>query len=267
MLKLFALKDDQSARWVHRVHQLRQNARRMAAVGTNLLFPPRCVNCGADLPDNRDRLHLCSDCRESLGPRQWVGCPVCGAAGQLAQKCLLCGRFPLKIDMTVPLGSYYQDLRETVLRMKRPSHDPLSVAMGHLLALRRRRKLAEFHADLIVPIPMFWARRLQRGTNSPETVARRLGRVLRIPVRNRLLVRTRNTLEQKDLTPKERFRNVRGAFAVRGGRRLENARIIVVDDVLTTGATCSEVAKTLKRAGASEVLAAVIARAQGTNTT
>jgi predicted amidophosphoribosyltransferase len=87
---------------------------------------------------------------------------------------------------------------------------------------------------------------------------------LNIPVRRRLLVRCRNTLPQAGLQPLQRFRNMRGAFRVRRGAGVEHARVLLVDDVLTTGATCSEAAKMLKQAGASMVAVAVVARAQGT---
>jgi ComF family protein len=147
--------------------------------------------------------------------------------------------------------------------MKRPSHGALSVAMGRLLAQRRRERLIEVQADVVIPIPMFWRRRLGRGTNSPEVLASCLGKSLGIPVRRRVLVRHRNTLPQADLSPSRRFQNVRGAFRVRRGDALKDARVLIVDDVLTTGATCSEAAKMLKQAGAAWVAVAVVARAQG----
>lgn len=145
--------------------------------------------------------------------------------------------------------------------MKRAAGEPLSVAMGDLLATRRRGVLAAVEADLVVPIPMYWGRRLLRGTNSPEILARRLSRRLGIPWEPRLLVRRRNTLLQPDLSPRERFRNIQGAFRVDKGYDLGGVRVLVVDDVLTTGATCSEAAKSLKQAGAAYVAVAVLARA------
>jgi ComF family protein len=141
------------------------------------------------------------------------------------------------------------------------------MAMGRLFAARRGRELAEFEADLIVPIPLFWMRRLRVQTNSAEIVAECLGRYLGVAVRRRLLVRSRNTLPQKGLKPRARFRNVRSAFTVRSGCRLEGSRVLLVDDTLTTGATCSEASRTLKQAGAATVAVAVIARAHGTDPT
>jgi ComF family protein len=146
--------------------------------------------------------------------------------------------------------------------MKRPAYDALSVAMGELLLERRRERLAAIGADLIVPIPMFWRRRLGRGKNSPELLAKCLAKALGVPMRT-VLVRRRNTLPQAGLAPPRRRQNVRGAFRVRRPDVVKGIRILLVDDVLTTGATCSEAANVLKRAGAALVAVAVIARAQG----
>jgi len=151
--------------------------------------------------------------------------------------------------------------------MKRRRSEPLSAAMGRLLAVRRARPLKDLDADLILPVPMYWARKLARGTNSPEVVARCLAQQMRIPVSCRTLRRYRNTLPQKDLPVGQRFRNVRGAFAVRRSYDLQGARVLLVDDILTTGATCSEAAGVLIKAGAAMVAAVVIARAQGPNAT
>ena len=169
----------------------------------------------------------------------------------------------MRFDAVVALGAYRNELRHAVLRMKQPEGDPLSGAVAGLLWVRRSAELTRLAADLIVPIPMHWARRFQRGTNSPERVAAVLGRRLKRPVAYRLLRWRRKTKLQSELSPKERFRNVRDAFRTARGRRVEGARILLIDDVLTTGATCSEAARTLKLAGASMVGAAVVARAEG----
>ena len=245
--------------------------------GLDLLFPPRCACCDADLPeaglsdDPPDRILLCEDCRRLLGPELWPGCQRCGATGApdqpASRRCGLCRNTNLRFDTAVPLGGYSDDLREVVLRMKRPTNDVLSVAMGRLLAFRRAELLTDFNAHLIVPVPMYWTRRLARGTNSPDLIAQSLGKFMGISVSRRPLVRCRNTMHQKDLSPKERFRNVRGAFRVRSGQKFDGLRILLVDDILTTGATCSEAASALKKAGAATVAAVVVARAQSVNTT
>jgi ComF family protein len=168
----------------------------------------------------------------------------------------------LKFDAAVTLGSYHAGLHDVILRMKRPMHEALSIGMADLLVQRRRMQLLEHRVEMIVPIPMFWRRRLQRGINSADTIARRLGKSLDIPIRRDILVRRLNTPPQSTLPLSRRFTNVHEAFRVRRPEEARNARILLVDDVLTTGATCSEAAKTLKRAGAAFVAVAVIARTQ-----
>jgi ComF family protein len=161
------------------------------------------------------------------------------------------------------LGAYDAELRDAVLRMKRPAHDALSLTVGRLLAVRRGEQLAAIGADLIVPVPMFWRRRLKRGKNNPDLLAGCLAKSLGVPLRRGVLVRRRNTEPQAGLPPSRRFQNMPGAFRVRRPGAVKGARVLLVDDVLTTGATCSEAAKMLKKAGAAMVAVAVVARAQG----
>jgi ComF family protein len=253
-------------RWVH---GLQNGLGCLTKASCQLLFPPRCVHCGTDLLDHGDLgdLSLCAGCIAQLGPVTWHGCKRCGS-GVLEDDgtggdCAVCRDVALRFDRVIPLGHYYGDLRAAVLRMKRPAHDALSMALGRLLVQRRREELVELCADVIVPIPMFWGRRLGRGKNSPEALADCLARSLRIPVRRSVLVRCRNTPPQASLAPARRFQNVRGAFRVRRPETVLRTRVLLVDDVLTTGATCSEAAKMLKQAGAAMVAVAVVARTTG----
>ncbi len=100
-----------------------------------------------------------------------------------------------------------------VLKTKRASSDAWSLAVGRLLAKRLGDKIVQFRPDVVVPIPMHWMRRLLRGVNSPELFAECLGKSLATPVLGTLR-RRRYTSPQKDLSPRERFRNVRGAFVL-----------------------------------------------------
>lgn len=251
-------------RWIER---LRQGISSLTNVGCGLLFPPRCACCSDEIHDRGNGFLLCPSCLVRLGPEAWPGCRRCGAkvADDIAlpDRCLFCRDAALKFDATVTLGSYHAGLQDVILRMKRPFHEPLSVAMGHLLVHRRREQLLEHRADVVIPIPMFWTRRFSRGMNSPEILATCLGRPLGIPVQRDVLVRHVNTLPQAHLPPSRRFQNVRGAFRVRRPDVVKDARVLLVDDVLTTGATCSEAAKMLKQAGAVAVTVAVVARAVG----
>jgi ComF family protein len=169
----------------------------------------------------------------------------------------------LWFDETVALGHYDGRLRDTVLRMKRAEGDALSLAMGRLLLVERAQPLAEINADVVVPIPSHWRRRGVHRTNSAAVLAEVLSGRLGLPLAERLLRRSRYTTRQADVSPSERWGNVRRAFSVRAGYHLKAAHVLLVDDVLTTGATCSEAARALRRAGAERVTVAVIARAMG----
>ena len=229
----------------------------------DLLYPPRCACCGVDLPEPTE-VWLCLECTDRLSAAGDLFCRRCGVwyhdETESLRSCVTCRRNRFHFDGVVSLGPYEGALRDAVLAMKRPPSDPLSVAVARLLTAQHHGALADFAPDFVVPVPMYWGRRIRRGTNSATVLADEIGRALGLPVADELLRRKRNTLPQKDLSTKDRFRNVRGAFRLVGGYCIEDARVLVVDDILTTGATCSEVAKTLKKAGAAAVSVMVVGR-------
>ncbi len=246
--------------------ELRQMLAVCRTTALGLLFPPRCAWCDRELDHPAGPL-LCDGCQEALGPRQWPSCRRCGAEAApglpLPDGCPLCLHTPFQFETVVTLGGYRGELRRAILAMKRPFGEPLAAALGQLLLSRRGNELNAWKLDSIVPIPMHWRRRLVRKTNGPDRLASELGCGLGLPVLARVLRRCRNTLPQKNLLPRERFRNVRGAFrlARRGG--WTGRRVALVDDVMTTGATANEAARLLKQAGADAVIVVVLARAEG----
>jgi ComF family protein len=157
---------------------------------------------------------------------------------------------------------YDGDLREAVLSTKSAHQEPLAVALVELLWKLRSDELIAQRADVIVPMPMHWIRRLERGANTPEVLAERLARRLALPVCP-MLKRRRHTVPQGSLARSARLTNLRQAFRLRSDYDCRGARVLLVDDVLTTGATCSEAAKVLLREGAENVSVAVLARAEG----
>jgi ComF family protein len=175
--------------------------------------------------------------------------------------CPNCARRPARFDAVVRLGRYEQMLRDAVLRVKRREQEPLTVALGQLLAAERGSDVKALRPTCIIPIPMHWSRRLWRGVNSPEIVAGVLAKELAVPMRPRLLRRRRRTEKQANLTRWQRRRNVRRAFRTRRSKHLVGARVLLVDDIMTTGATANEAARTLRKGGAEFVAVAVLARA------
>ncbi len=246
----------------------------------NLVFPPCCVSCDAELGEEASSagdVPLCQRCLDTLeffsepmcgrcgAPVPFVPSPLSGKPRPLSAEngCFRCRGRKLWFDATIPLGHYGGRLRELVLRMKRAEGDALSLATGRLFWQRRGEQLAAIEADVVAPIPLHWRRRIVHRTNSAALLAEILSAKLGLPPAAGLLWRTRPTLRQFDLNPPKRWANVRKAFAVRAGYHLRDAHVLLVDDILTTGATCSEAARALRSAGAARVTVAVVARAFG----
>jgi ComF family protein len=257
--------------------RLRTNTRvaraaKFVGVGVvDLLYPPSCVSCAAELDEHvasTTDVALCDACFESMElfsePMcRWCGAPLPALASSKRDGCYRCMGRKLWFDETVALGLYSGKLRDIILRMKRAEGDGLSLAMARLLWREREARLSELKVDVIAPIPLHWRRRLAHRTNSAAVLAEILAKRLGVRFGERLLRRSRSTLRQFELSPTERWKNVRGAFAVRSGYHLNAAHVLLVDDVLTTGATCSEAARALRDGGAEQVTVAVIARAMG----
>jgi ComF family protein len=117
--------------------------------------------------------------------------------------------------------------------------------------------------DVVVPVPLFWLRRMEHGTNNAETLAEMIAARLSLPLCSDGLVRTRATAPQTSVTHAERFENVRGAMAINEAYDWADARVLLVDDVLTTGATANECSRVLRRAGVAGLQIAVLSRGVG----
>jgi ComF family protein len=239
-------------------------ARRLASSSINLVYPPGCVFCESALEDSPEML-LCMDCQVKLAPAGLTQCPRCAAVvnpiEQQNSQCSRCRDEPFRFDRVFALARYQGSLRDAVLRMKHSSEEPLMMAIGQLLANRFSPEVATLQLDVVVPIPMHWTRRLVRGTNSPEMIGEVIARQLGLVFAPRSLRRRRRTRKLAELTRQERKRTLRDAFAVAKGCDFAAARVLLVDDVLTTGTTCDTAARTLRKAGAATVSVLVAARA------
>jgi ComF family protein len=193
---------------------------------------------------------------------QRCSAPLSGFAIEAA-KCVHCYQESYPWERAVALGRYQGKLAQAVVRTKRPRAEPLAMALSRLLIDRRGEELRRLCADVVMPIPMHWARRLRSGANGPELVAVVLGAKLNVPLRGGWLKRRKLTPRQTDLTRRERLRRQKNSFRLSRRADVGGKTILLVDDVLTSGATTSEAAKVLLKSGAKAVQVAVIARAIG----
>ncbi len=221
-----------------------------------LWFPPRCPVCGA-----AGTFPLCPDCLRRfprIHPPTCQGCgrPLRGPA-DLVFTCVPCRRRRSPVRVRA-YGLYEGTLREAVHALKYRGRIALAEPLGGALAEAVRGDPLLTAADVLVPVPLHPRREAERGFNQSEELARALARRARIPLL-RALARVRPTVPQVDLPEAERRRNVRGAFAVR--LAVGGLRVVLVDDVVTTGSTLAECARTLRRAGVEVVGAVVVAMA------
>jgi ComF family protein len=178
--------------------------------------------------------------------------------------CPQCRGLKLRYDQARALNHYEGAIREAVLRCKHARYEALASALGWQLAQQLRAIPFDPPPELVVPVPMFWLQRLWRGANSAESMAIAVASELQLPVATDLLVCRRFLRKQSTLKPDERRKNVRHAFRVSWRYNIRDARLLVIDDVMTTGATAQEAARVLRDAGAAAVYVAAVARGRGT---
>jgi ComF family protein len=171
-------------------------------------------------------------------------------------RCALCRLGLQGFDAVYSYGSYEGTLRELVHLFKYGGVTPLAGAFGRFLIQALPR---ETSFDVIVPMPLHWFKQWQRGFNQSDLLAREIGKKWNVPVRN-LVRRKKATHPQAGLTNAKRRANVQGAFKITRGRPLAGMRVLLVDDVVTTGTTASACARVLKRAGAAHVALVALAR-------
>ena len=177
--------------------------------------------------------------------------------------CSECRGKSLGFDGVIALGPYAGPIRHLCLRLKAERNAWLAPWLAGVLAEARAEALARVPGDAwVVPIPLHWRRRWWRGYNQSEALALGLSRRLALPMAHPLR-RVRATPPLARSGRSERARAMRDAFRAKDSPSLQGRVVLLVDDILTTGATCGAAARALKRAGAARVIAVVVGRAEG----
>lgn len=226
-----------------------------------LVYPAVCAWCESlvDCPDQ----DFCPGCAGQLTADPHFTCPRCtstvGEHTDVSAGCPRCRGERLAFASAFRLGLYADVRRDVVLAMKRSAAQSLAECVGRLWARHHADRFRALGVGVVIPVPLHWWRRLRRGYNGPEALARPIAQLLGVESRPDWLRRIRATASQVNLSPTERRANVRGAFRAGRGARLAGATVLLVDDVLTTGSTASEAARALRSAGAQTVHVAVLA--------
>lgn len=239
--------------------------RRLSRGALNAILPARCLGCGAVVDGPGMLCAPCWSAIDFLGPPL---CACCGApfefalAGSAAEPvlCGACVRQQPDYDRARAVFRYDEHSRGLVLGFKHGDRLHGAPTFGRWMARAGAELLSA--ADLVAPVPLHWTRLFRRRYNQAALLAHAVGKGAARPVIPDLLVRRKRTPSQGKLSAIERRRNMRGAFALapRHARQVEGRRVLLIDDVLTTGATVGACARALKRAGAASVDVLTLAR-------
>ena len=237
----------------------------LAKGGLRLIFPEVCQLC-RDEPAKPEDGFVGDDCRARFKPIEAPYCQRCGQpfAGEFSGdfECENCVEMGLHFEFARAAMQANAEMREAIHRFKYRQALWLEPLFDRLLRERAVEQIRDWRGDCLVPVPLHPIRFRERGFNQAEQLCRNLGRATGLKVETRAVKRTRVTQTQTRLSRSERLANMRGAFAPHL-RNLNGRRVVLVDDVLTTGATTSDCARACKKAGAAEVGVWTLARGLG----
>lgn len=244
-------------------HALRSIWRQGMRSATDLAFPPACRLCSRPFADSP--ADFCEPCSAHLAhQRESPYCPTCGstvAPFELSDdRCRECRHRRPKITGTVRVGRYDGGMATLVKAYKYDDRAELGPAFASWMVERVRSATWLSRVEAIVPVPTHWRRRIGRDCYPPDELARAVSIATGMPIAP-ILRRVKAGPHQIGLNYQQRVENIRGAFALTRGTKLTEARLLIIDDVKTTGATLDECAKVLQRGGAGELYAAVLTKA------
>ena len=226
--------------------------------------------CGNELPDDFEttRWLLCRGCRGELTERvAQPGCQRCGAPVNAlvdtSEGCLYCRDEHFAFETVIRLGVYEGKLREACLKGKHTEGANLVRALAQLVSETQIQALRVLGVELVVQVPVYRGMTWSPKNRGPEVLAEVWAENLKIPYEPNLVSKIKRTRKQAMLSPTARRQNVKEAYCVRQPNDVRGRHVLLVDDVLTTGATAQAISRELKQAGAARVSVAVLARSLG----
>ncbi len=219
------------------------------------VYPPHCLLCRTPLDESDG---LCPACWETLGIIRGPRCGRCGCPG-LTYPCTNCADKDFVFSRLYALTPFSQSVQRLVHNLKYQGQTVAGQTLGRALGRMLAGEPLSEARPVVVPVPLHRSRLRERGYNQSLLIARALARVLDLSVEERALKRVRATETQTALDSAERGINMEGAFRGRRSDLVRNRQVLLVDDVVTTGATANACATALLEAGASEVVVAAVA--------
>ena len=230
----------------------------------DIVFPPLCHACKEFIPDAGD-LHLCTRCRGEVHDVSSPLCTICGipfaTPGGIDHVCGACLAIHPRFAAARAAVLFDGVARDLIHRFKYDRKVHLARPLSLLVQEALTSFTTSLAADLLIPVPLHRRRLRERGFNQAVLLGRTLAKAWNIPLNVDTLKRTRWTEPQVTLSAAEREANVRGAFALAEPAAVRGRKIILLDDVYTTGSTVAECSRVLRKAGADEIYVITVARA------
>lgn len=233
----------------------------------DLFYPRLCLHCNRDL-NNSLEFNICSNCKQHIPYRDDAYCIRCGATlgpysiSDTKEGCTVCkGRY-LHFETITPVTYYDGVIKTLIHKFKYARQEFLSSVLNDIILADEKLKETILNIDMIIPVPLYWLKKLHRGFNQSELLSRGIQKHFFKPLSTDNLCRIKNTLSQTQLSKNQRQANVHNAFFVKYPESLKGKRILLVDDVLTTGITATECSRKLKEAGAKSIHLLILATAR-----
>lgn len=212
----------------------------------DFFFPKICISCQIKLASNEQ--YICSSCLKSI---------------KKTNRNILDSEFNRKFNHEKIISDFYslfifekeKVLQQIIHDLKYNGNFRVGIFLGELVGKEFREEILNWQPDLIIPVPLFHLKKAERGYNQSFYLAKGISSICKIPISTSILKRIRYTISQTELNLEERKANVKGAFDLKRSNNIELKKIILIDDVITTGATISECGKVLLSNGASKVYA------------
>jgi ComF family protein len=236
--------------------------RRALSRGVELLLPPACLLCGQLLPPGFDPQEFCASCQVDMPPMGRSHCSCCSQpfpASSSQHLCKTCLQRPAAFSSVHAACSYKERIKDAIHQLKYRNQVNLAQPLGKVLVKSLESARTSFSPDCIIPVPLHPSRLRERGYNQALEISRPLSRTLRIPIDSKLLQRALKTTPQQGLTAAERKSNLRNAFTLT--KPTSARKVLLVDDVMTTGETVRECCRILLQGDVKEIQVAVIGRA------
>lgn len=216
----------------------------------NILYPKKCPICHK-IPENTENM-ICKSCWLRLSFTGKHYCMKCGKPVLPEEEyCEECGRRRRNFTQGRSLLVYNETMKASMIRFKYGGRREYGDFYARLICVFGKKQILEWNPDLILPVPLHRRKKSARGFNQAEYLAKKIGKKLGIPVASHVLKKVKNTRSQKKLDAEKRRKNLRNAFAA--NEDFTGLKILIIDDVYTTGSTMDEIALVLKEKGAEKV--------------